>query len=89
MPVGSGHSSEATRAPFPYLLIPSTGDELGLPGCVHEDRWLQLSKVEHAVYRVKYMDMVRALKQHGMTTTESSLQRYDPCTSLDFHSCLQ
>ena len=33
------------------------GPDLELPPCKHEDRWLDLSKVERAVYEAKKKDM--------------------------------
>jgi len=35
---------------------------LELPGCLHEDRWLTMSKVEAAVYKEKYKEMLAAVR---------------------------
>ena len=43
-------------------LWPSAGPDLKLPPCHHEDWWLDLSKVERAVYDGKRREMESAVE---------------------------
>ena len=57
----------ATPVCFVLLILISScytkaGPDLELPPCKHEDRWLDLSKVERAVYQAKKKDMDAAVQ---------------------------
>ena len=42
----------------------SAGEELDLPDCQREDRWLELTTVEKAIYFEKYQATMSALRQY-------------------------
>lgn len=42
------------------------GGELDLPECVREDRWLQLSSVERAIYNRTYAALETSVRQTGL-----------------------